>query len=70
MERGPRAVPQEVRVQGIEVRTMNDLAPKGLERTLAPYLERGLTRLTKEPLPPLRTWLGELRDVVSREMRL
>jgi len=62
--------PKKCAFKGIEVRTMNDLAPKGLERTLAPYLERGLTRLTKEPLPPLRTWLGELRDVVSREMRL
>jgi predicted nucleotidyltransferase component of viral defense system len=62
--------PRKCAFKGIAVKTMNDLAPRGLERTLAPYLERGLMRLAKEPLPPLRTWLGELRDMLSREMRL
>jgi len=61
--------PKKCAYKGIEVKTIEDLAPKGLETVLAPYLERGLMRLTKEPLPPLRTWLGELREVVSREMR-
>ena len=62
--------PKKCAFKGMEVTTIEDLAPKGLERTLGPYLERGLLRLTKEPLPPLRMWLGELRNVVSREMRL
>jgi len=56
--------------KGIEVESTGSLMPKGLEKVLEPYVERGLTRLTKEPLPPLMTWLGELRDLVNREIRL
>lgn len=65
-----RIFPGKCAYKGIEVRSSRTLVPRGLERTLEPYLERGLMRLTGEPLPPMRTWLKELRDLVSREMRL
>jgi len=54
--------------RGLRVVSMETLFPGDLEATLGPFLRPGLTRLTREPLPPLGAWLRELRGLVSKEM--
>ena len=63
-----RLFPEKCRFKGVQVGSLGRLFPRDLEATLAPFLRVGLTRLTREPLPPLPVWLKELEDVVSREL--
>lgn len=63
-----RLFPEKCRFKGVRVGSLERLFPRDLEATLAPFLRPGLTRLTREPLPPLPVWLQELRDAVSREL--
>ena len=63
-----RLFPEKCRFKGLRVVSMETLFPGDLEATLGPFLRPGLTRLTREPLPPLGAWLRELRGLVSKEM--
>lgn len=40
--------------------------PVDISQTLEPYMERGLTRLSREPLPPLETILKELKELLNK----
>ncbi len=60
--------PKKCAFKGVRVSTIEDLFPRGLEEILAPYLRRGLTRLTKEELPPLGLLLSETKEAVESEM--
>jgi len=64
-----RLFPEKCRFKGVSADSLDRLFPRDLESTLGPYLRAGLTRLTPEPLPPLSTWLRDLRRSVSRELK-
>lgn len=61
-----RLWPEKARFKGVRVRSLDDLFPEDLEATLAPFLRAGLTRLTREPLPPLSDWVREARAAVAK----
>ncbi|HEX9845850.1 MAG TPA: nucleotidyl transferase AbiEii/AbiGii toxin family protein [Candidatus Nitrosotenuis sp.] len=42
--------------------SVDQFFPDGIVKTLEPYLETGLTRLSREPLLPLQDIIGELRE--------
>jgi len=62
--------PRKCAFKGVKVKSIGDLFPDGLEAVLGPYMDVGLTRLTAEPLPPLRSWLNEAKRIVGRELKL
>ncbi len=62
-------LPGKCAFKGVRISSVKDLFPDGLEEILAPYQRRGLTRLTKEDLPPLNVLLAELKEVIKRETR-
>jgi len=39
--------------------------PEDIIKTLEPYMERGLTRLSRQPLPPVETMIAELKKFLS-----
>lgn len=45
---------------------MDQLFPRDIVKKLEPYVEVGLGRLVREPLPPLETWLAELRSLLEK----
>lgn len=51
---------KEVQFTGVD-----QFFPEDIAQTLKPYIERGLTRLSREPLPPLETILKELKKSLS-----
>ncbi|MDE1767693.1 MAG: hypothetical protein KGI27_15690, partial [Thaumarchaeota archaeon] len=44
----------------IQYNGINQFFPLDLTQTLEPYLEKGLTRLSRESFPPLQTIIDEL----------
>ena len=46
----------------IQFNDVNQFFPVNLIQTLEPYLEKGLTRLSRESLPPLQTIINELNE--------
>ncbi len=47
---------KEVQFSGVD-----QFFPTGIVKTLEPYMQTGLTRLSREPLPPLQTIIEELK---------
>lgn len=46
----------------IQFNDLNQFFPADLVQTLEPYLEKGLTRLSRESLPPLQIMIDELNE--------
>lgn len=53
---------EKCRSKKIQFNDLNQFFPVDLIQTLEPYLEKGLTRLSREPLPPLQTMINELNE--------
>lgn len=57
---------QKCKAKGITFSSIEQFFPTGLLDTLKPYLQKGLTRLTAEPLPPLETMIEELKTSLEQ----
>lgn len=56
---------EKCKTKGVDFTGMGQFFPTGIVEALGPYLETGLTRLSREPLPPLATIVDELRDSLA-----
>lgn len=52
---------EKMKIEGTPFTGIDQFFPEGIVATLTPFLEFGLTRLSREPLPPLETIMEELR---------
>ena len=52
--------------KGIQFDGIDQFFPDELIRTLEPYLEKGLTRLSREKLPPIKKILNELKESLKK----
>lgn len=57
---------EKCKSKDIEFSGIDQLFPIGIVKTLEPYLETGLARLSREQLPPLETILDELRESLNK----
>lgn len=48
---------------------VNQFFPDGIVKTLEPYLETGLTRLSREPMPSLDDMIDELRKLLEEFLK-
>ncbi len=49
--------------------SVDQFFPDGIVKTLEPYLETGLTRLSREPMPSLDDMLSELRKLLEKFLK-
>lgn len=56
---------EKMKIEGIPYNGIDQFFPEGIVATLEPFLEVGLTRLSRDPLPPLETIMKELRTSLT-----
>lgn len=52
--------------KGVEFTGVDQFFPEDIVETLEPYIERGLTRLSSEPLPALVEMIGEMKKDLGK----
>ncbi|MGI0094014.1 MAG: nucleotidyl transferase AbiEii/AbiGii toxin family protein [Nitrosotalea sp.] len=52
---------KKCKAKGVVFSGVEQFFPEGIVETLKQYLETGLVRLSREPLPPIEEWMEELR---------
>lgn len=55
--------------KGITFTSVEQFFPEGIVKTLEPYLETGLTRLSREPMQPLDEIISELRKLLDKFLK-
>jgi len=60
---------QKCNSKKIQFTGINQFFPEDISKTLEPYIERGLTRLSRDPLLPLETILKELKESLKQLLR-
>jgi len=50
----------------VQFTSVDQFFPSGISQILGPYLQRGLTRLSREPLPPIEEILKELKELLNK----
>lgn len=60
---------EKMKIEGTPYAGIDQFFPDGIAKTLEPYLEIGLTRLSREPLPPLQKILDELRGLLEEFLK-
>ncbi|MEX2193029.1 MAG: nucleotidyl transferase AbiEii/AbiGii toxin family protein [Nitrosarchaeum sp.] len=60
---------EKCKSKGITFTDVNQFFPDGIVKTLEPYLEIGLTRLSREPMPSLDDMINELRKLLEEFLK-
>lgn len=60
---------QKCKSKKVQFTGVDQFFPPDIVKILEPYMERGLTRLSREPLPPLKTILKELKDSLNKFLK-
>ncbi len=60
---------KKCKAKGTAFTGIDQFFPKNIVKTLEPYLENGLTRLSREPMPPLQDIIDELRKSLKEFLK-
>jgi uncharacterized protein len=60
---------EKCKSKDITFTSVDQFFPDGIVKTLEPYLETGLTRLSREPMPSLDDMISELRKLLEKFLK-